>query len=93
MSVAEHAQFHPKPELGEIQRRNITASRVMNDEEASRLWEFISRNFDDAAKWALIPEEEPDEWDIEMLDEIRHDPDCHMFISGEELKRELGMKE
>ena len=22
-----------------------------------------------------------------------HDPDCHMFISGEELKRELGMKE
>lgn len=85
--------YHPKPKLGELQRRNITASRVMNDEEASRLWDFISSNFDEAARWALIPEEEPDEFDLEMISEIKNDPDCHIFITGDELKKSLGMSE
>ncbi|MBQ9388749.1 MAG: hypothetical protein IJU07_01065, partial [Synergistaceae bacterium] len=91
--ILNELHYHPKPKLGEIQRRNVTASRIMNDEDASRLWDYISRNFDDAARWALIPEEEPDEWDLEMIEEIKHDPDCHVFVNGEELKKSLGIPE
>ncbi|MBQ3458378.1 MAG: hypothetical protein IJL18_04760 [Synergistaceae bacterium] len=43
--------------------------------------------------WALIPEEEPDDFDLEMLEAIERDPDCHIFITDEELKKSLGMTE
>ena len=89
MSIVDQLHFEPKKELGEFQKRNITASRVMGDENAKKLWEYISKNFEEAAKWALIPEEEPDEWDLEMLEEIKHDPDCHIFAPAEEVERLL----
>lgn len=92
MSMSDdELHYHPKPKMNEIHRRNIVAARVMDDEEAAKLWDYISNNFKEAAQWALIPEEEPDEFDLEMLEEIKHDPDCHVFISSDELKRSFGM--
>lgn len=37
--------------------------------------------------WDNIPEEEPDEWDKQMLEQIENDPDCHTFASEEEVKK------
>ena len=38
-----------------------------------------------------IEEIEPDEWDLEMLDEINRNPDCHEFVSQEDLLKELNL--
>ena len=40
--------------------------------------------------WEDIEEVTPDEWDLKMLDDIDKDPDCHEFISQDELLKELG---
>ena len=39
--------------------------------------------------WEDIEEVTPDEWDLKMLDDIDKDPDCHEFISRDELLKEL----
>ena len=87
----EELHYHPRPPMDEYTKRNIAAAKFMGEEDAAKLWDYISKNFEEAAWWASIPEEEPDEFDLEMLEEIKHDPDCHVFISSEELKRSLGM--
>lgn len=38
-----------------------------------------------------IEEIEPDEVDLMLLDEIRKNPECHEFVSQEELMKELEM--
>lgn len=38
-----------------------------------------------------IEEIEPDEWDLKMLDEINRNPDCHEFVSQEDLLKELNL--
>lgn len=35
--------------------------------------------------WDNIQEEEPDEWDIEMLEAIKNDPDCHSFTDEKDI--------
>ncbi len=30
--------------------------------------------------WDDIPEKEPDEWDLKMLEEIENDPECHEYL-------------
>ena len=81
--------YHPMPEIGEVYRKNLTAVKFMDEEDAEKLWDYIQNNFHDAAQWALIPEEEPDEFDLEMFEEIKNDPDCHMFASAEDVERLL----
>ena len=39
-----------------------------------------------------IEEVEPDEFDLMMLEEVRNNPECHEFISQEDLMKELGIK-
>ncbi len=41
--------------------------------------------------WEEIPEITPDEIDLQMIKEMESDPDCHEFISEEELLKELGI--
>ena len=41
--------------------------------------------------FADIEKVEPDETDLIMLKEIENNPDCHEFISQEELMKELNM--
>lgn len=40
--------------------------------------------------WDSIPEAKPDDWDLMMLKDIEDNPDCHEFVSSDELKRSLG---
>ena len=76
-------------EYNEVKERLYTAVDVMSTEQAEQLWDIVYRDFNKAAKWALIPEEEPDEWDLEMLEEIKNDPDCRVFYPAEEVERLL----
>ena len=85
----EELHFHPRPPMDEITRKNIAAAKFMGKEDAAKLWDYISKNFEKAAWWASIPEEEPDEFDLEMLEEIKHDPDCHIFAPAEEVEAYL----
>jgi len=39
----------------------------------------------------IFEEEEPDEIDIPMLEQIKNDPDCGVFVSEEEAMKELGL--
>ena len=79
------------PERNETKERLHTAIDVMDNNEASKLWDIITDSFKEAAAWAMIPSEEPDEIGLAMLDAIETDPECHVFYTSEEVKRELGM--
>lgn len=39
----------------------------------------------------IILEEEPDEFDFQMLKEIENDPNCKVFVSEEKALKELGI--
>lgn len=71
------------------QEKIIRAVKCMDDKSASEVWAVILKNFEEYAKWALIPEEEPDEFDLYMLNQIESDPDCHDFVNSAEIKGEL----
>lgn len=38
-----------------------------------------------ASLWEDIEEEEPDEIDIQMLESIRNNPDCHVFTNENDI--------
>ncbi len=40
--------------------------------------------------WEDIEEVTPDEFDLAMLRDIENDPDCHEFVSSDDVMRELG---
>lgn len=44
---------------------------------------------DKASVWDSIEEEEPDEIDLQMIREAAEGPDCHNYISAEELRKML----
>ena len=75
-----------------MKERILGAITVMSKEDTLRLWRIIKDEFsDDEVSWALIPEEEPDEIDLQMLKEIEENPDCNEFISSQEAKKILGV--
>lgn len=57
--------------------------------QAEKFWNIILTNF--SPSWDNIEETEPDEWDLKMLDEIDKNPDCHEFVSQDELLKELNL--
>lgn len=72
--------------MSAIKERILGAVTVMDDNAANELWQFIIQSF---VGWDEIPEEMPDEDDIEMLAEMRIDPDCQSFVSEEEAAKIL----
>lgn len=50
----------------------------MNDNDAEKFRNIILNNF--APSWDNIIEEEPDEFDLQMLEAIESDPECREFI-------------
>lgn len=60
-----------------VKERIIGAVTVMSLDEASKLWDLISKEH--AVNWNDIEEIEPDEWDLKMLKEIENNPDCKSF--------------
>lgn len=69
--------------MSAIKERLIGAVTVMDEEKAKKLWNIILNDFN--SEWDNIPEEEPDEWDKEMLNEIENDPDCHSFTDEKDI--------
>lgn len=49
----------------------------MSDNDAEAIWKLILEKYD--SSWDKIEEEIPDEIDIQMLDAIDKDPECHVF--------------
>ena len=76
--------------MSAIKERILGAITMMDDSEAEAVWNFVIENLSPRS-WESIEEEEPDEWDLKMLEDIKTNPDCHEFISQEELMKELNM--
>ena len=77
--------------MNAIKERIFGAVYVMDNLSAFKLWDFISKKFTHVADWDAIPEAEPDEVDLQMLEEIEQEEDCHEFVSANEAKRMLGL--
>ena len=78
--------------MNAIKERIFEAVTEMDAAGAARLLEIIEHDFlDSSAGWGSIPEADPDEIDLQMLDEIEQNPDCHEFVSASEAKRILGL--
>ena len=69
--------------MSAVKERLIGAVTVMDEKMAERLWNIILSDF--SSEWDGIPEEEPDEWDQEMLADIENDPDCHSFTAEDQI--------
>ncbi len=75
-----------------IKERIIGAVSLMSDKEAEDFWKLIQNRYIILPKnWDNIEEVEPDEIDLQMLEEIKADPDCHSFVSSEEAMKELDL--
>lgn len=75
-----------------IKERIIGAVSLMSDREAEAFWNLIQSRYIILPKsWDDIEEVEPDEIDLQMLEEIKNDPDCHSFVSSEEAMKELDL--
>lgn len=66
-----------------IKERIIGAVTVMNDSDAEKFWNIILDNF--TPSWDNIEEIEPDEFDLQMIKAIESDPECHEFVSENEI--------
>jgi len=74
-----------------VKERIMGAVTLMNNDTAEKFWKLIQNHYIISSKnWEGIEEAEPDEIDLLMLKEIESDPDCHEFISSDELMKELG---
>lgn len=76
--------------MNALKERILGAVTVMNDSDAEKVWNFVIENLSPKS-WEDIEEVTPDEWDLKMLDDIGKDPDCHEFISQDELLKELDL--
>ena len=75
-----------------VKERIIGAVSIMSDKDADIFWHIIQKHFTAPDLFANIEEVEPDEVDLMMLKEIENNPDCHEFISQEELLKELNLQ-
>lgn len=76
--------------MNAIKERILGAVTMMDDSDAEKLWNFVIKNLSPRS-WDDIEEVSPDEWDLKMLNDIENNPDCHEFISEEELLKELDL--
>lgn len=66
-----------------IKEKIIGAVTVMTDTDAESFWKLIVEKY--SPSWDNIEEEMPDEADLQMLDAIENDPDCHEFINEKDI--------
>jgi hypothetical protein len=74
--------------MSAIKERIYGAITVMSDEDADMVWKMIVENIP-SHSWNDVPSVMPDEWDKKMLGEIATDPDCHEFITEQEMLESL----
>ncbi len=77
--------------MNAIKERILGAVTMMNDTDAIKVWNFVVENLSPRS-WNDIEEVQPDEWDLKMLDDIDKNPDCHEFITQEDLIKELNLE-
>ena len=80
-----------------VKDKLIGAITAMDETEALRLWAEIKRHAgfeltqdELEALWSAVPEEEPDEIDLQMLQEIENNPECHEIATEEETMAVFG---
>lgn len=73
-----------------VKERILGAVTVMSEEDAVYFWQMIESTFANK-EWASIPEETPDEFDLQMLEDIKNDPECKEFVSSDEAMKILGL--
>lgn len=76
--------------MSAVKERILGAITVMTDADAATVWNFIMNQLSNHS-WDNVEEIEPDEWDRQMLDDIKKDPDCREFLSSEETMKQLGL--
>ena len=67
-----------------VKERLIGAITMMDDTMAESLWHIVVTDYAPRS-WNDIPEVEPDEADLRILKEIENDPECHEFLSNQEI--------
>ncbi|MCM1388149.1 MAG: hypothetical protein NC231_12545 [Bacillus sp. (in: Bacteria)] len=75
--------------MSAVKERILGAVTVMNENDAQTLWNIIAQKF--GINWEDIEEVRPDEWDMQMLHEIKTNPECCEFVSEENAMKELGL--
>lgn len=63
--------------MSNIKERLFGAITVMNEADALRLWDFVLELSGNG--WDAIKETDPDEIDLQMIQEVQNDPDCQIF--------------
>lgn len=76
--------------MSNVKERIIGAVTVMNEEDAMLIWKLITDTFRNK-QWADIPVEEPDDIDLNMIEEMKNDTDCTEFVSSDEAMKMLGL--
>lgn len=76
--------------MSNIKERIIGAVTIMREEDAAKVWSIIEETFNQK-EWNAIPQEAPDEIDMQMLADIKTDSDCKEFVSSSEAMKELGL--
>lgn len=75
--------------MSAVKERILGAVTVMNENDAQILWNMITQTFSES--WENIEEIKPDDWDLQILDEIKENPECREFMSEEDAMKELGL--
>ena len=75
--------------MSAVKERILGAVTVMNENDAQILWNMITQTFSES--WENIEEIKPDDCDLQMLDEIKENPECREFMSEEDAMKELGL--
>lgn len=67
-----------------VKEKIVGAITIMSDTDAEELWKIIVQKYTPIS-WDDIEEVEPDEIDLQMLEAIETDPDCHEFTKESEI--------
>lgn len=63
--------------MSNIKERLLGAITVMDEASAARLWEYVLEL--SGSGWDSIEEVDPDEIDLQMIQDADSDPDCQTF--------------
>ncbi len=70
-----------------IKEKIVGAVTVMSDTEAEEIWNIILQKYKPVS-WDDIEEEAPDAIDLQMLQAIDEDPECHEFTKESDINWE-----
>jgi hypothetical protein len=74
-----------------LKGRLIEAISHMDEDSLRSVWYFIIDSVD--ASWDDIPTAQPDEWDLEISEEMKSNPECNDYVPADEAKRLLGLED